>query len=118
MCSLPRRFAENGGHARALDAGLRTRIPISRRPLAARRTLAGHEPYLDLRPRPDRACANSVRAKTFSRRRSEEHTSELQSRFDLVCRLLLEKKNIISMYLFTTWEISCDGVDFTMAWVD
>src|SRR5438067_13584803 len=25
-------------------------------------------------------------------RRSEEHTSELQSRFDLVCRLLLEKK--------------------------
>src|SRR5699024_11490353 len=27
-----------------------------------------------------------------SQRRSEEHTSELQSRFDLVCRLLLEKK--------------------------
>src|SRR5438067_9516326 len=26
------------------------------------------------------------------RGRSEEHTSELQSRFDLVCRLLLEKK--------------------------
>src|SRR5690349_22418943 len=26
--------------------------------------------------------------------RSEEHTSELQSRRDLVCRLLLEKKNI------------------------
>src|SRR5215207_141668 len=26
-------------------------------------------------------------------RRSEEHTSELQSRVDLVCRLLLEKKN-------------------------
>src|SRR5699024_12063464 len=26
------------------------------------------------------------------RPRSEEHTSELQSRFDLVCRLLLEKK--------------------------
>src|SRR5207249_6537075 len=25
--------------------------------------------------------------------RSEEHTSKLQSRFDLVCRLLLEKKN-------------------------
>src|SRR2546429_7167671 len=27
------------------------------------------------------------------RRRSEEHTSELQSRLHLVCRLLLEKKN-------------------------
>src|SRR5699024_11540724 len=30
------------------------------------------------------------------RYRSEEHTSELQSRFDLVCRLLLEKKKIIN----------------------
>src|SRR5207249_10127867 len=29
----------------------------------------------------------------YRRCRSEEHTSELQSRFDLVCRLLLEKKN-------------------------
>src|SRR2546422_2357160 len=28
-------------------------------------------------------------------RRSEEHTSELQSRLHLVCRLLLEKKNTI-----------------------
>src|SRR5699024_11974875 len=28
------------------------------------------------------------------RKRSEEHTSELQSRFDLVCRLLLETKQI------------------------
>src|SRR5699024_11846214 len=35
------------------------------------------------------------RLKTYSKKqkkRSEEHTSELQSRFDLVCRLLLEKK--------------------------
>src|SRR5690606_42160213 len=30
--------------------------------------------------------------KTFQYRRSEEHTSELQSRENLVCRLLLEKK--------------------------
>src|SRR5699024_12512837 len=30
--------------------------------------------------------------------RSEEHTSELQSRFDLVCRLLLEKKKTIAIY--------------------
>src|SRR5437868_10479826 len=41
----------------------------------------------------------SVRAATLTETapgatayRSEEHTSELQSRFDLVCRLLLEKK--------------------------
>src|SRR5699024_11833959 len=34
-----------------------------------------------------------VVAMTDNMDRSEEHTSELQSRFDLVCRLLLEKKN-------------------------
>src|SRR5437868_9769031 len=33
-----------------------------------------------------------VDAGLFNEMRSEEHTSELQSRFDLVCRLLLEKK--------------------------
>src|SRR5690349_24260093 len=38
---------------------------------------------------PDRPCA------TASGGRSEEHTSELQSRRDLVCRLLLEKKKNI-----------------------
>src|SRR5947207_4389467 len=32
------------------------------------------------------------RSPAFARRRSEEHTSELQSHSDLVCRLLLEKK--------------------------
>src|SRR5699024_3518637 len=31
-------------------------------------------------------------------RRSEEHTSELQSRFDLVCRLLLEKKKTTKIH--------------------
>src|SRR5437868_11427277 len=34
--------------------------------------------------------------------RSEEHTSELQSRFDLVCRLLLEKKKKIHLYMSST----------------
>src|SRR5260370_1513042 len=34
------------------------------------------------------------------RPRSEEHTSELQSHLNLVCRLLLEKKNIIIASLF------------------
>src|SRR2546421_12659050 len=47
-------------------------------------------------PRPYRAA--SVRSSSTpsftpgTRTRSEEHTSELQSRSDLVCRLLLEKK--------------------------
>src|SRR2546421_9529700 len=36
--------------------------------------------------------ANPFRVKSEATMRSEEHTSELQSRSDLVCRLLLEKK--------------------------
>src|SRR5438105_6691794 len=39
------------------------------------------------------------------RLRSEEHTSELQSRVDLVCRLLLEKKKIDHTWLFLTSAI-------------
>src|SRR5207249_10815233 len=39
------------------------------------------------------AVENFARRRLIVKRvRSEEHTSELQSRFDLVCRLLLEKK--------------------------
>src|SRR2546430_12329096 len=34
-------------------------------------------------------------------RRSEEHTSELQSQSNLVCRLLLEKKKNITTHLYT-----------------
>src|SRR5439155_19694017 len=36
------------------------------------------------------------------RLRSEEHTSELQSRGHLVCRLLLEKKKILAICLFAS----------------
>src|SRR5437868_13350631 len=44
-----------------------------------------------------RACSRTTGAtglapERIAEHRSEEHTSELQSRFDLVCRLLLEKK--------------------------
>src|SRR5207249_6724363 len=47
------------------------------------------------RPRSGGVCP-SAGAQTGERAgvRSEEHTSELQSRFDIVCRLLLEKKKI------------------------
>src|SRR5438105_8118234 len=38
------------------------------------------------------AMAGALLAPGMERARSEEHTSELQSRVDLVCRLLLEKK--------------------------
>src|SRR5256886_5397047 len=39
------------------------------------------------------------------RDRSEEHTSELQSQSNLVCRLLLEKKKIILQYLFEKMQL-------------
>src|SRR6266567_5704227 len=42
---------------------------------------------------PSREAARRLRpARRGARRRSEEHTSELQSQSNLVCRLLLEKK--------------------------
>src|SRR2546429_3145639 len=59
-----------------------------------------------------RSCAGSIarapRSSSFGHRaawapgrmmRSEEHTSELQSRLHLVCRLLLEKKNRTCTYV-------------------
>src|SRR5207248_9432200 len=39
-----------------------------------------------------RRCLGRIRASLSQQWRSEEHTSELQSPYDLVCRLLLEKK--------------------------
>src|SRR3712207_7782231 len=43
-------------------------------------------------------------------RRSEEHTSELQSRQYLVCRLLLEKKHLkllLDLLIFTAYRLHC-----------
>src|SRR5690349_23091302 len=45
-------------------------------------------------------------AVTNARARSEEHTSELQSRRDLVCRLLLEKKNWFAAFCVQTLNSS------------
>src|SRR5207249_10539773 len=65
-------------------------------------TLAAYPGYFDGPPRLARVVYRIFLGEQFDamydefRRgslRSEEHTSELQSRFDLVCRLLLEKKN-------------------------
>src|SRR6266704_7176160 len=58
----------------------------------------------DALPIRDSACCSCRRAPSCCSlpSRSEEHTSELQSRFDLVCRLLLEKKK---QNLFLTFFI-------------
>src|SRR5207249_9244292 len=87
-CAPCGRAAPDRRWCHAATAGTRPPPPPPRR---ARVAAADHA----------RACAGPDRAAgTAASRprrgppcaRSEEHTSELQSRFDLVCRLLLEKK--------------------------
>src|SRR5207248_7138234 len=51
-------------------------------------------------------CCLATDASSY--KRSEEHTSELQSPYDLVCRLLLEKKN-------TKYEKQVEGVSSGVA---
>src|SRR3712207_8788676 len=60
-----------------------------------RRRGEAHGGRLQVEERGDRLVPVEARAGAVSvlRERSEEHTSELQSRQYLVCRLLLEKKN-------------------------
>src|SRR5688572_31543154 len=59
-----------------------------------RRSLAAlaRQPELHYAARVDVARAGSLPSGHLRFRRSEEHTSELQSQSNLVCRLLLEKK--------------------------
>src|SRR3712207_7267407 len=77
-------------------------LPISR---TARRGRRRARPGSSRHPRPRGRPGRRSRA----RRRSEEHTSELQSRQYLVCRLLLEKKKKTQRYnyvhLIVTHEI-------------
>src|SRR6266704_703901 len=62
---------------------------------------------------PGRPFASSTRASVPMARRSEEHTSELQSRFDLVCRLLLEKKKDIRRGLLSGRKQTADAMIVT-----
>src|SRR2546422_8617966 len=69
--------------------------PPARRRLAPPRR--GRRCHRARRPASSSACATSSRGSPITFEvahalRSEEHTSELQSRLHLVCRLLLEKK--------------------------
>src|SRR2546429_3632016 len=49
---------------------------------------------------------------TLSVMRSEEHTSELQSRLHLVCRLLLEKKNYDNPLRVVTTMLKTDNTTY------
>src|SRR2546428_5067883 len=59
------------------------------------RSVSAHPPYLRKRAHTQvRPYKTDDRIRWRGAPRSEEHTSELQSRSDLVCRLLLEKKTL------------------------
>src|SRR5439155_17311999 len=82
-----------------------------RSPRAARRTETGRTWFRD--PARRASCRPDVRRVPSRNARSEEHTSELQSRGHLVCRLLLEKKkkkkeNIKSTYNQEGWKKKID----------
>src|SRR5207249_12189292 len=81
--ALPILSSSRGGTVESLrsdGSDPRRRAATQQLPPRAPRSVAVHQP-----PHPRRAVHGRGA-------RSEEHTSELQSRFDLVCRLLLEKK--------------------------
>src|SRR5207249_12276539 len=100
--SLPHRHLHSFPTRRSSDLG-RRHAPLP-------------EDRASLRCRPrERGRATSGRRARASRRpcgyaiRSEEHTSELQSRFDLVCRLLLEKKKLyVNNCVFDTFDALLD----------
>src|SRR5207249_8461942 len=108
VCSSDLRRPRGYG-ARGTGAGARLGAPSARHPRAARHVVGSHTAAaclqsslrggstmitlsirytIEARKRPD----FERYARSLTKIRSEEHTSELQSRFDLVCRLLLEKK--------------------------
>src|SRR5256885_3008420 len=63
-------------------------LPISVQPLGVRTMTSATRPSMRI----------SIRTGVAVRARSEEHTSELQSPCNLVCRLLLEKKKTKNNY--------------------
>src|SRR5699024_8390498 len=84
--------------SRSGDPQLHTHVVVSNKVLTVQdqkwRTLAGrpvHASVVALSELYNAILADRITG-MFGIERSEEHTSELQSRFDLVCRLLLEKK--------------------------
>src|SRR5207247_6320645 len=82
-------FRSGAGAARAARDG---RYPEEGRRLGEIRRSPRRRPHAGPHERPPRRGERALRGGPRARGRSEEHTSELQSRVDLVCRLLLEKK--------------------------
>src|SRR2546430_7623613 len=70
---------------------------------AIRRAIARAEVNGDCSNSADGRCSLASSAAIA---RSEEHTSELQSQSNLVCRLLLEKKKTVTTYVYSLHALS------------
>src|SRR5438309_7663196 len=72
----------------------KTALPVTRlaRSLSPARISCTRQPRVGSTGPPVCGCVYSSATPSY---RSEEHTSELQSQFHIVCRLLLEKKNVL-----------------------
>src|SRR2546422_11546764 len=81
FCSFARMPREDGAYTRSLDEVFAEADAAHENPTREFHIVGGLHPKLRL---------------TYYR--SEEHTSELQSRLHLVCRLLLEKKKVTKVY--------------------
>src|SRR3712207_8102415 len=75
------------------------RSPPATRPISPTTACAGTRPWSSTAP--PATCSTPPSRLPSNATRSEEHTSELQSRQYLVCRLLLEKKKNISLLQLT-----------------
>src|SRR3712207_7780854 len=94
MCGVAFFFFNDTATTEIYTLSLHDALPISSRASSdgsrpSRRDRAATRPR---RP-PASGCSRSTTGSRARASRSEEHTSELQSRQYLVCRLLLEKKN-------------------------
>src|SRR5215204_5189327 len=104
--SCCRRLVMNGGEGFCRDS-LRSILPTLNAPFSSALTIfAASSPLSTSAFLPSMRWSRALKAGGWSAwrsapRRSEEHTSELQSHSDLVCRLLLEKKKIIAKHFAT-----------------
>src|SRR5690606_39303813 len=81
---------------------------LFRSPAPAGAAAAGAEPRACAPARPAEGCRTAAQRPP----RSEEHTSELQSREKIVCRLLLEKKKLLKNIPLAEWKRDMTNMDF------
>src|SRR6266568_605491 len=95
-CAKPARLREPCSCPRRRSDGMSIRLPAVRKAVKCVTCPHGEASNMAPLPPPPLACRSPKAWCSSDRRtsssRSEEHTSELQSQFHLVCRLLLEKK--------------------------